>query len=343
MTKQEKIQELEELAYAPYERIEHPTREDWQKSYDALKKLCEIVPDESIYPNTLGYICYYGRHTGGERRYEEARVWFEKGAALRNIESSYKLADMLQAGQGGPEDRKRALLLYLNMYWYCRDQFESGIKDGSFADTALRMGRLFHEGKLVRKNDMEALGYLLEAKYALEDRKEYGQYGDGTVEKAINRLIDECEKPDQEMRQSRVYGLGLGRVPQYLLSMQGSRMSIVITPDERGFIRLEFRRAGETGKKPKPILWTVPPAMRCFRTEFVVMYGLDVLEIWNRNPGEPVHCDRYEYDAKTDTHLFFLEDEIQCRLRKGQYLLPMDEFILTEIRDHPDIGSSIPQ
>ena len=343
MTQQEKIRALAAQAYEPYERIEHPTTEDWQKSYNALKELCELVPEEGVFPNTLGYLCFYGRHTGGERQYEEARKWFEKGAALRNIESSYKLADMLQDGLGGPVDKKRALQLYTDMYLYCRDQFESGILESSFADTALRMGRLFHEGKLVQKNDMEALGYLLEAKFALEERKEFNQYGDGTVEKNIARLISECEQPDPGMLQSRVYGLGLGRIPRCLLTVASPLMSIGITPDERGFIRLEFRRVGQDGKKPNPILWSVPPAMRCFRTEFVVLYGLEVLEIWNKNPGEKVICDRYEYDSKSDTHLFYREDEVQCRLRKGKYLLPMDEFMLTEIRDHPKNGPDIPQ
>ena len=48
-----KNRELNKIAYAPYERIEHPTTEDWKKSYDALKELCELNPQEGVYPNTL--------------------------------------------------------------------------------------------------------------------------------------------------------------------------------------------------------------------------------------------------------------------------------------------------
>ncbi len=180
-----RIRALEKTAWAPYDDIPSPTREDWQKSYDALMELCELEPEKSAYPNTLGYLCYYGRHTGGERKYSEARVWFEKGAALRNIESTYKLADMLTDGLGGPVDRERALRMYLHMYLYCREEFENGQKEGKFADTALRMGRLYHEGKIPEKDDLEALGYLLEAKYAIEWRKQYDYYGDDAVEKNI--------------------------------------------------------------------------------------------------------------------------------------------------------------
>lgn len=339
---EKKIQELEDAAYAPYERIKNPTVEDWANAYDALKKLCELAPEEGIYPNTLGYLCYYGRHTGGERKYAEARAWFEQGAKLRNIESTYKLADMLYNGLGGPKDRDRAGSLYLDMYWYCRDQFESGIKESSFADTALRVGKLYHQGKFFQKNDLEALGYLLEAKYALEERKQFDQYGDSVVEKSIHCLIDECEKPDEKTQKARFYGIGLGRVPHYLLPFGDDLMTMEIATADDGAVRLEFRRKKKDGRKPNPILWSVPPAMRCFMTEFVVLYGENVRQIWNRNPGETVICDRYEYDADSSMHLFYLEDELQCKLQGGNYVLPMDEFMITAMRDHPDAGVKKP-
>lgn len=343
MTKGKKalIKELERIAYDPYERIEHPTAEDWKKSYDALKELCELDPDASAYPNTLGYLCYYGRHTGGERKYAEARAWFEKGAALYNIESTYKLADMLTDGLGGPVDRKRALRMYLHMYLYCRDEFESGVKESKFADTALRMGRVFHEGKIPEKDDLEALGYLLEAKYALDWRKQYGEYGDDVVEKNIQSLIDECEKPDEVTRAMDQFGLGLPRVPHYLMPCDEVRMTLDIQVDDQGVARLAFGRRRKDGMKPNRILWTVAPAMKCFMTDSVVLYGADVREIWTRNPGETVVCDKFECDEDTDTYLFSLNGELQCRLRGGYYVLPMDEFWKTDLRKAVGGGKSV--
>ena len=334
---------LEKIAWAPYEDIPDPTREDWRKAYDALTELAERYPKDGRYPNTLGYLCYYGRHTGGERKYAEARAWFEQGAKLRNIESTYKLADMLMDGLGGPVDKDRALKMYLHMYLYCRDEFEAGVKNSKFADTALRMGRMFHEGKYPEKDDMEAIGYLLEAKYAIEWRKQYDHYGDDTVEKNILRLIDECEKPDEETQHRPYFVMRPGRVPRYLLTDDDAAMTMNIETSDEGGVRLEFRRQRKDGKKPNRILWAVPPAMRCFMTDFVVIYGAEVREIWNKNPEQQVLCDRYEYDKETDTHLYYLNNELQCRLRGGEYVLPMDEFWFTEMRDHPEAGSDIVQ
>ena len=341
--KEKRIRELDRIAYDPYVRIDHPTTEDWRRSYDALKELCDLVPEESDYPNTLGYLCYYGRHTGGERQYEEARVWFVRGAGLHNIESTYKLADMLMDGLGGPADPECAGRMYLYMYWVCRDQFERGLKECSFADTALRLGRLYHEGKLPQKNDLEALGYLLEAKFALDWRKLYNQYGDFTVEKNILRLLDECEKPEDELLKADFYGIGLGRVPHYLLTLGEYFMTIDFAFSDEGGVRLEFRRKRKDGEKPAPILWSVPPAMRCFMTDFVVLYGEDIRQIRRKDPDRQVVCDRYEYDETSGMHLFYLGDEVQCGLQGGDYVLPMHEFMTTAVRDHPGMGSSIPQ
>ena len=55
---------LETVACAPYETIQNPTREDRQKSYDALKLLAAKKPKDGRYLTTLGYLCYYGRPTG---------------------------------------------------------------------------------------------------------------------------------------------------------------------------------------------------------------------------------------------------------------------------------------
>ena len=337
-----RIRKLEKIAYDPYERIENPTTADWKKSYDALVELCALAPDNGFYQNTLGYLCYYGRHTGGERQYEEARKWFEEGAKQEIIESQYKLADMMMDGLGGPVDQERAVDLYLRMYLYCRNQFEDGIRESKFADTALRMGRIFHEGKYAQKDDLEALSFLLEAKYAIDCRKQFDHYGDSTVEKNILRLIDECEQPSEEVRNREQYRLGLGTVPRKFLITSLDLMTIDIDVDENGVARLEFRRKDRSGKRKK-ILWSVAPAMKCFMTEFVVLYGGNIRRIWSKTPGEQVVCDGYDFDDEKELYQFFMDGEPVLKLQGGLYVLPMDEFWKTEMRDHPDSGSDISQ
>ena len=48
-------------------------------------------------------------------------------------------------------------------------------------------------------------------------------------------------------------------------------------------------------------------------------------------------------DPQTETHRFLLEGEEQLSIRGGDYILPMDEFWVTLLRDHPDSASAIPQ
>lgn len=328
------VKALETIAWAPYETIPEPTREDWQKSYEALKELAAGNPKDGRYPNTLGYLCFYGRHTG-ERNYEEARRWFEKGADLCVIESTYKLADMLMKGLGGDSDPRRAGRYYDFLYDFCRNQFESGIEEGKFADVALRMGRMYHEGIAVEKNDLEALGYLLEAQFALNRRKRFGEYGDGTVEKNIRTLMDECEKPGEECLNAAAYGLGPGRVLDRFLN-EDHLLTFTIRVSEDGDFRLEFRRKHAKGKKPNKVLWSIPPAMKCFMTDFVVLYAENVRELWCANPEEPVTCDGFSYEPQTDTYQFTLNEKVQCRLVGGEFLLPMREFFSTGARDAED-------
>ena len=320
--------DLEKTAYAPYETIRNPGRKDWKAAYDALVQLAAMDPENGSYPNTLGYLCYYGRHTG-RRDYAEAREWFEKGAALCVIESTYKLADMLMNGWGGEADPDQAYHYYSFLYFYCKNHFESGIENSKFADIALRIGRLFHEGRIVPKDDTEALGYLLEARFALEKRKRFSEYGDQTVEKNILSLMEECEKPDRETMNNRFHGLYLGRVPRFFLN-ENHLLAFTIVTGEDGLARLEFRRKRKDGQKSSRVLWAVPPAMKCFLTEFVVLFSGNISLIWNKNPGEPVICDRYEHDEEHDLHLFYLNDELQCKLMGGDYALSMDELILAE-------------
>ena len=333
------VKALEKIGWAPYEEIQNPTREDWKKSYDAFVKLAQEKPRSGQYPNVLGLLFFYGRHTGAPD-YAEARQWFEKGAERGMVESSYKLADMEMNGLGGPKDEEHALCTYILLYYVLKAEFESGMYNGKFADVALRMGRLHKEGKSVYQSDMEALGLLLEAQYALELRKAYDFYGDDVVGKNIRDLINSCEQPDEETRNSHYFGMGLGRVSEAFITPEHD-LAFMIQTTEEGLVRLEFRRKRKDGSKPDKVLWSIAPAMQCMLTDFVVVYAADVQMIWNKNPGKAVVCDRYEYDPQKNMHCFYLNDEPQCRLMGGDYALAMDEFFYTGVRDSMGPGGDV--
>ena len=143
--------------------------------------------------------------------------------------------------------------------------------------------------------------------------------------------MGECEQPDEDVRNLEQYGMGLARVPHYLMPCDEVRMTVDIDVDEKGVARLEFRRQRKDGKKPNRILWSVAPAMKCLMTDSVVLYGADIRQIWTKAPGETVVCDRFECEAEKEEYQFYLGDELQCRLQGGYYVLPMDEFWMTMI------------
>ena len=319
----ETIRKLEKEAYAPFETISRPTVNDWKKAYDALLKLADMKPGEGLYPNLLGRLCYDGRHVNGMPQFEEARKWYEIGAKQEMIESMYMLADMLLYGLGGDKDEKRAADIYSKLYWYCRYQFEKGKGMNRFAEVALRVGRMLHEGKAVEKDDLLALNYLLEARFAIAACK---QAGDADKKKQdIESVIESCEKPPEELHRQELIGMAVGRVPELFL-FGNHILSVRLAVSEDGILRLHFARknADHPDKVCRTkVLWAVAPTQECFLTDSVTLYGTDVQMIWNQTPGEEILCDRYEYDEKHRLHKFCQKDQLVCRLMGGRYYLYM--------------------
>ena len=79
------------------------------ESFEVIKELAESgVPASQ---NALG--CMYRDGVNVDRNAEHAKTWFEKAAGYGNEEAKINLADMLIA-EGKPEDRERALGLYMS-------------------------------------------------------------------------------------------------------------------------------------------------------------------------------------------------------------------------------------
>lgn len=166
---------------------------DWFASRDCMERLLKLS-GEGVYANTLGYIYYYGRCNKGEPEYEKAFEMYTIGAKEGFYESSYKLADMYANGYGCIKNPVTAKLIYLSVYNECKEDFLYG-QGSNLADAALRMGRVFLDGIGVEPNPRDALGYLLEARYAQNLRMEKsGFYGIGTVTQNIENAIRKAKE-----------------------------------------------------------------------------------------------------------------------------------------------------
>ena len=176
---------VEILAYASYTGTElFP--QDYYLSRDCLKRLIDNTnhPAPEWY-NTLGYIYYYGRTNDGTPEYEKALQCFTVGSSFGIFESRYKIADMLEEGNGLPKNPDAAAHLIIDMYFENRRRFEDQEFGGKFADLALRMGGLYENGHGVDKDLSTALACYMQADLAIQMRKPFREFGDGKVEERI--------------------------------------------------------------------------------------------------------------------------------------------------------------
>lgn len=80
----------------------------------------------------------------GERRLEEARIWYRRGADLGFLQSKCALGNMLAKGEGGPADPAGGLAL-------CREAAEAGV-----ANAQADMGDYYGGGAFVERDYVEA-------------------------------------------------------------------------------------------------------------------------------------------------------------------------------------------
>lgn len=182
------------LGYAHY--LGYPGFEkDYKLALDAFLKGPGLHNDPYV-TNTIGYIYYYGRTTNNVPQYEKAFEYFIRGAESGVTESIYKIIDMYYYGQGITKNVEHAINSYKRLYLENLDFFtmEMGLET-KFADLCLRQGRVILDQE--KKSTLEALSYFLEAKYALEKRKEINYVGD---EKIYQETLEQISKLNRELK-----------------------------------------------------------------------------------------------------------------------------------------------
>ena len=164
---------------------------DWCGSRDLLLRLMEI--DENPFlANTLGYIFYYGRCTGGVPEYDKAFYYYNIGAAGGVYESRYKLADMYFHGYGVNKNISIAARIVRELYDENLKYIQEGHTDCKFADIAFRMGNFVRGGGDEEADPDTAYYYYLQADFAIRQRmRDYDHYGDQSVAAGIGKSIDE--------------------------------------------------------------------------------------------------------------------------------------------------------
>lgn len=166
---------------------------DWDTAKDCMEKLFEKT-DDPQYANTLGYIYYYGRCSGGVPDYEKAFRAFSLSAANGLHEGMYKLGDMYRSGYGVKKSARAARSLYGLVYNDSLKQFLEG-NEGNFADAALRMGNAFRDGTGSAVDAEKAYAMYLEADFAARRRAERsGFFGDTAVAVNAKKALDEMKE-----------------------------------------------------------------------------------------------------------------------------------------------------
>lgn len=162
---------------------------DWTAARDCMLRLRELA-DDAEYANTLGYIYYYGRYNGGEPEYEKAFPQFSYAAANGLFEAIYKLGDLYSHGYGCRKSEETAQNLYHMVYNETKKKFLRGC-DASFADAALRLGKVFEYGIGIEANPAAAYCLYLEADYAAKIRAAHSDFfGDHSVAKRTEQALE---------------------------------------------------------------------------------------------------------------------------------------------------------
>ncbi|MBR4769204.1 MAG: sel1 repeat family protein [Lachnospiraceae bacterium] len=306
---------LEALGYGSYGG-NNVFPEDWATSEKCLLKLIATVKNPSpFYYNTLGYIYYYGRTTGGKPDYVKAYQYFSVAAVHGVYEAMYKLADMLIAGKGVPKNEEAAALLIERVVRETRDLIELEKYECKFADAALRLGRLFEDGIGREPNIELAYSMYLQADFAIKKRMEEGSwYGDRVVKQNIQKALKKVEeKLPEGFYKTRISGEAPFLVGALLESSQEGIEVSLTSKDGENYL---LARLVEPEEEPlKKHLFSFPELKFVDVTDTVVM-RVDGLENVKSLLGEEwAYVNHIERNEKTNYWEFYSNADFMLMIR----------------------------
>lgn len=287
---------------------------DWPASRDCMLRLFEKT-DDPQYANTLGYIFYYGRCTGGVPEYEKALHYFSIAAANGLYEGAYKLADLYRHGWGCRKSEKTALALYKMVYADSYKYFLQG-QDANFADAALRLGNVYAQGIGVEADPEKAYEYYTEAEYAAKIRAGHSDFfGNTTVVTGIQKALEETREKLPEDYFCAYLDFDS---PSLLtdLAQDRFRCQLARRQNEDGSWTLQAARLSTRAcKNPDHILITLPQIGICERTLKASMTACGSSSIWFKDDAETVRYDFVEHNPVDDRYDFYYDDELTAWIR----------------------------
>ncbi|MBO4864203.1 MAG: sel1 repeat family protein [Eubacterium sp.] len=147
-------------------------KENKEKAFEWYKKGADL--GDGLASSNLGFCYMYA--IGTDKNDEEAFKAFSKGALLGYTDSIIRLGDMYLFGTYVSEDKKTALKLYLDAYYYSKDELPEWGSMQAYSDVCRRLGDCYYYGYGVKKNNLEAIRYYTEALYYYEKRMVIGDY-----------------------------------------------------------------------------------------------------------------------------------------------------------------------
>lgn len=280
---------------------------DWKASRDCMIRLFEKTDDPG-YANTLGYIYYYGRCTGGVPEYEKALEMFSVAAANDLHEGLYKLADMFRHGYACKKSPRTARALYGMVYDDCYKKFLEG-REGSFADAALRMGNVYLKGIGDIVNPEQAYRYYLQADFAARRRaKNSDFFGNTTVAINIQKALEETRVALPKDFFSEYLSVSQPWVFWGLVE-DGYRAGIAFKKNDDGSVVVKVERIPKRSEDAAtPILLTYPKINYCDLVTGMELTAFDLNTSFDLDAEKAVKYDSCDWNY-TDNRIDFYYDE----------------------------------
>ena len=270
---------------------------NWNRAKDLYLQLLEM--DENPHSAAmLGHLYYDGRVGDGKPDYAKAFYYYSIGALGGNDEAALRLSDMFLKGEGVPKNAGIGYKLVWEQYKELLPFAADGEFDTRFPEAAWRAGEALRKNAELEEDYRHALHYLLQAEYALEERKmvRNGE-AERLLERDINLSLQAVRRKTAEYPAGSPY-LHPDSFFDYLSDFYGGNalFSLQYKDLAGGRKKLTIRRVDSWGE-PRPILltWTEGEG-KCLLADKLEL-EVSNLTVWEESVSTPdatIFFDEYE-------------------------------------------------